>query len=103
MFFYLFLFLVCRVPPDASSRLPDWALKWLAVGIPMFSTATSMVKPAGVPSVEALALRANSCASGIDALQYGSQEWGECDRHSPLRFGAMMSRAGPRRAASCLT
>ena len=102
MFFYLFLFLVCRVPPDASSRLVGWALKCWGVGIPMFSTATSMLKSGGVPSVEALALRANSRRSGIDTLQYGSQ-WGECDRHPRLRFGAMMSRAGPRRAASCLT
>ena len=57
--------------PDAWSRIPLWAWKEVACGIPMFSTATSMEKPAGVvPSVEASAAaarRPNSSIPGVEA------------------------------------
>ena len=60
----------------------------------MFSTATGMAKPAGVPSVEALAaLRANSCASGIDALVYPPSRLASRGGAGERR-GGMMSRAG---------
>ena len=118
MFFLLVLIFGCVVPPpDASSFLSGWALKCVSVGIPMFSTETSIVKPAGVPSVEALAAALPSVealatalpgveALAIDGLQYppGSSRRGAGVAGAGValrRLGAMASRAGGK--LSCLT